>query len=229
MIYIYALICPLSGEPRYIGKTQNPNTRLRAHVSKAKTGQTNHHCAHWIRQLQTQNMQPKLVVLFEVPEDEEWQRHEVRLIAEYKEKGYDLTNLTGGGGGFYKADPELLKRRGIARSKSLADPETKRRFIEAVKKGQTAEVIEKRTASIASSWKDPAKRAAYLAGMAKPDATQRRAAATIKRMHDPATAAAHKQKMKDLFKDPARQEQLRQASLKRWAIYRERKNAAAEK
>ncbi len=223
MIYIYELVCPISGKPRYIGKTQNPETRLRAHLSKARTAQTKHHCAQWICQLLRDGLKPVLRIVFEVPESEAWQGHEIRIIEEYHKAGHELTNLTGGGGGFYKANPELLLRRGKTRSAQLADPETNKRFSEALKKGNTAEVCARKAKSVKAAWDDPIKRASYLAGMAAPDAVKRRSKATFRRMNDPDIAIAHKQKMRELYKDPIRLEQLRQAQLKRWAMYRERK------
>jgi predicted GIY-YIG superfamily endonuclease len=75
-IFIYALVCPITGGTRYIGKTQIPDRRLNAHIAKARTGQTNHHCARWIRQLLAKDLRPTFEIIFEVPQDEEWQKHE---------------------------------------------------------------------------------------------------------------------------------------------------------
>lgn len=223
-VVIYGLRCPLTGSIRYIGKTINPKTRLAAHICKAKTHQTTHHCSDWIRSLLNAGLKPSLEVLFEVPGGEAWQLHEKRLIAEHRQQGDDLTNLTGGGEGFYAPNPELLARRGQSLRELWARPEMKARRRQATKEtSNRPEIRAQRAASISSAWANPETKTRMLEGMRTPEARARRAEATRRRNADPEFAAKHAAKMKALFSDPERKEQLRLASEKRWREYRARK------
>lgn len=211
----------MSSAVRYVGKTQVPDSRLSAHLSKAKSGETSHHCAHWIRQLLADGLRPVFNVVFEVPDDELWQDHEKRLIAEYRDAGACLTNLTGGGGGFYQADPELLRRRGRTRSAQFQISAVKEAFRKSVTLSHAKpEVKRAHSDGAKNAWSDPDKRAMFISSMNTPEALARRAAASKRRYENPEFRAKHSDRQKN---DPVRKEQLRQASLKRWADYRARK------
>ena len=64
--FIYALKCPVSGEIRYVGKSNDPETRYKKHCSPS----TNERKRKWIMWLRSQGRRPELIVLEEVPRAE---------------------------------------------------------------------------------------------------------------------------------------------------------------
>jgi len=95
--FIYVLKDPVTGEVRYVGKTDRPDKRLVQHIGIAQ--RKRHHAACWVRSLLKRGLQPKLEVVDEVPV-EYWQALEAAYIAFYKELGFRLVNRTPGGDGF---------------------------------------------------------------------------------------------------------------------------------
>lgn len=223
MTFIYVLKCPFTGQPRYVGKSQNPKSRLAAHISKAKCGETRHHCAHWIRQLLKLGSRPVLEIVYCVPEDEDWQIHEKRLIAQYRSAGFDLTNLTGGGDGWYEPSPELLARRGRSISRYWMKPENNARLRRSMQEAQSRpEVRAAHSLGQQMAWQDPAKRLRFLAGMRTEEAKAKRSNASRTRYLNPEFLRLDSERKKRLFQDPARRAQIAQAGAKRWSMYRER-------
>lgn len=95
-VFIYSLNCPITGSPRYVGKSASPKKRFSKHLLRSK--KETHHRANWIRFLAAQNLKPRLEILDEVLESE-WQQWEVAYIEFFREQGCDLVNGTVGGDG----------------------------------------------------------------------------------------------------------------------------------
>lgn len=91
---IYALIHPLTGVPRYIGKANNAAKRLIKHINDNSIS----HKVNWIKSLKSNGLIPKLEIIDEVPTSE-WQFWERHYISLYKSWGFNLTNETFGGDG----------------------------------------------------------------------------------------------------------------------------------
>jgi hypothetical protein len=198
--YIYALLCP-QGEIRYIGKTTNPEARLAAHISKAKTNQTKHHAANWIRSLINVGEKPAIEIVFEVPEGEPWEPYEIRLIAEFKAEGHRLTNSTGGGDGFFDVSPEAIAKRVAAAKITKAALGYKERISAVMREVRSSpEFREALSLKIKGAWTNPKTRASFLAGMRHPDAVERRKAASSRRYDDPAFGEAHAKRMRELHR-----------------------------
>lgn len=218
MVYIYALRDPESGSIRYIGKTKHIETRLAAHISKAKGHHTDHHCAHWVRSLLAKGLQPELVIVKELAVDEDWKRAEAAAIVAFRSAGHDLTNLTGGGDGFHDCPPDVLKRRGESRRKTLSDPVKRAEFVERLSASkQHPDVRRKQSDSAKALWASEESRSRMLAGMRKAEAVTRRSEATRRRMRDPESASQHRDTMNMLFQEPGRREQLDAARNSRWS------------
>lgn len=92
--FIYALNDPETGECRYVGKADDPRTRLPDHIKECRY--KTHHRANWIKSLIARGLSPILEVIDEVP-FEHWPQLEVAYIEFFREQGFDLVNGTPGG------------------------------------------------------------------------------------------------------------------------------------
>lgn len=92
--FIYGLRCPLTGLIRYVGKCDDPKTRLPGHLKDPKKN----HRTNWIKSLTKQGLKPALEIIAEVPWGawQFWERSYIRL---YRCIGFDLVNATDGGDG----------------------------------------------------------------------------------------------------------------------------------
>lgn len=143
--YIYSLSEPQSESVRYIGKSNNPLIRYSNHFRKS-----NRVCLQkeeWIKFLINNGQKPKLEILDEVPM-QEWQFWEKHYISLYKSWGFDLLNVTSGGGHDstgYKHSSDTKKRLSEIRKKLFENPEFRKKQSEWKKgKKQSARAIEKR-------------------------------------------------------------------------------------
>lgn len=93
-VFIYSISCPETGEVRYIGKTIDPVSRFRKHL----TYKRNTLCAKWIKSIQSKGLLPVFSVLKECNEID-WQDVERYYIRRYRMLGANLTNMTEGGDG----------------------------------------------------------------------------------------------------------------------------------
>lgn len=94
-IYIYSLKDPETNEIRYVGKTTNINTRLKAHITRSRHNK--YHSARWVQSVIKRGLRP-IIELVEECTEENWVEREKFWIAYYRER-FDLTNLLEGGEG----------------------------------------------------------------------------------------------------------------------------------
>lgn len=85
---------PRFGEIRYVGKADNPVSRLDKHMRDRRAC----HRVNWLQALKRLDLLPSIVILAEVSEDE-WQAAERQWITYFKDQGADLVNETEGGDG----------------------------------------------------------------------------------------------------------------------------------
>lgn len=145
-VFIYTLAHPLTGEVRYVGKSIDPEGRLRGHITEKGTAHKN----NWIRSLLREGLTPKCEVLEELddPNDDQWQEAERFWINSLRFLGCRLTNLEDGGiRGKRMSRETRLKMSEAARNQS----EEKRRKISAAKTGvkKSAEVRARMKAAFA--------------------------------------------------------------------------------
>lgn len=89
--YIYALIDPATNEPRYVGRTSNPDQRYKLHLAwQSEAG--NSPKRQWIAALSKAGLRPLLQVLEEAPSVTA-DLAEAKWIKGYLDKGYVLTNI----------------------------------------------------------------------------------------------------------------------------------------
>lgn len=89
--YIYSLDCPITGVPKYIGKTINPKQRLAQHIRSNENTKK----YAWIKSLKNKGLNPVMTILESFENDfdfwENW------YIDYYKFLGIELKNHKGGG------------------------------------------------------------------------------------------------------------------------------------
>lgn len=122
--YIYGLIDPLSGNVRYIGKALDPKDRYRQHIKIKENPKT--HKEKWIFSLYKLGLTPELVII-ETTIETKANEAEQFWIAEYRAEGFQLTNGTDGGEGFfgYKPSKETIEKiTAIHRGKKRSPEET---------------------------------------------------------------------------------------------------------
>jgi group I intron endonuclease len=90
--YIYGLEDPITKEVRYVGKSINPDRRLKSHIHESRRKNTHKEC--WINGLIKKGLTPGLLILEKCIGDE-WIETEKKYIKKYE----NLTNLTEGGTG----------------------------------------------------------------------------------------------------------------------------------
>jgi len=128
--FIYALLDSRTGRVRYVGKSDDPDRRMREHC---RGDRVNSHKDRWLAQLKREGLWPVLQVLEEVPYDE-WQERECSWIAFYRDAGEPLTNMTLGGDGFYGLSADARARKHAAIKKAWADPEVRAKITAAHKR-----------------------------------------------------------------------------------------------
>lgn len=92
---IYALFCPISGDPKYIGKTSRD---IKTRLSEHKSAKRKNKLKAWLTSLESKGLRPSIEAIDEVPAEEIdfWEMHYISL---YKSFGFDLKNMTIGGDG----------------------------------------------------------------------------------------------------------------------------------
>ncbi len=94
--FIYTL-SDKNGHIRYIGKTNTPRKRIYSHIQECKTSNKSHKI-NWIKSLLAKNEVPIIDILEEVSIDD-WKNSEIYWIEQFRQWGFNLTNLTNGGQG----------------------------------------------------------------------------------------------------------------------------------
>jgi hypothetical protein len=96
VVFIYALLDPVSSQVRYIGKSINPKKRLNKHLHYAKNNTKSHKDA-WLNGLLKRGLQPFIKIL-QVTTADKWRDVEKSLIKSHR-KTKSLLNMMPGGEG----------------------------------------------------------------------------------------------------------------------------------
>lgn len=116
--FIYKLIDPETNEIRYVGKSNNPQKRLLAHVRD----QSNTYKGHWLISLRNRGLKPIMEIVEEVP-FEIWAERELYWISYYLEHGHPLTNTYFGSEGIGIIPPEVRAKLSVAHKGKKVSPE----------------------------------------------------------------------------------------------------------
>ena len=117
MVKIYGIVCPKTGQVRYIGKTeQSLNKRLAAHLTESIKRHS--HKQRWLAGCVDCGLVPTIILLEEVSADYRWQDREREWIRRAASLGWKLTNQTAGGEGLEFIDP--IAKQAYSRNLSAA-------------------------------------------------------------------------------------------------------------
>ena len=97
--YIYILKDPISNEVRYVGKSNNPQNRLKRHLSESNLIESWTPKNKWLLSLRKDNLSPIMEIIDSTDLDD-INELEVYWIKHYHDLGVRLTNGTDGGDGF---------------------------------------------------------------------------------------------------------------------------------
>ena len=123
-IEIYTLSHPVTNEVRYIGKANDSKKRLSSHLRDSKRRNTPVYC--WMRKLTSDGLIP-LINVIKVTDSENWKSAEIRLISEYKSKGFNLLNVAIGGDEPY-CSYEVRANNGRETAKAIHSDELRKKF-----------------------------------------------------------------------------------------------------
>lgn len=98
-IYIYTLEDPITQEIRYVGKTSNPSRRFQSYLWDRP--KVKYHSYYWIQSLLKKRQKPVMNIIDET--DTNWEQLEQYWIEQFRQWGFNLTNITKGGEGAYGA------------------------------------------------------------------------------------------------------------------------------
>lgn len=114
-VYIYGLKCPLSGQVKYIGKTNDLKRRYYEHNQTHRNRKSKKNS--WIISLKKKDLSPIMEVLEKCCE-QNWEEQEKKWIRYFLKNGYDLKNIMEGGGRKdYTFTKETRKNMSIAQQK----------------------------------------------------------------------------------------------------------------
>ena len=133
-VVIYLLLCPDSGEVRYVGKTKAPlHVRLAAHISEAKHLDLGYR-GNWLRSLIAAGKKPVIVRDTDIDDGADWAAVERARIAYFRQCGCRLVNGTDGGEGLRDPSDEVRSRMSASARNRARRPEGQKLLSENGKK-----------------------------------------------------------------------------------------------
>jgi hypothetical protein len=115
---VYALICPATGEIRYVGKSEKGLRRPMDHFADARRG-GKYRVHLWLRKI---GIRPEIVTLASLPSATDLCSAERYWISYFRSIGCPLTNLTDGGEGVAGLKRSLAVRRKIVVARAKQAP-----------------------------------------------------------------------------------------------------------
>lgn len=105
MTFIYSLADPETGQIRYVGKSNQPEYRLKTHFRRAEHSKK----GRWVAGLAKRGLQPVMEILDEVPDAEWifWEQHWIQVVEGW---GFRLLNMDRGGLGNHRLTAEITAK-----------------------------------------------------------------------------------------------------------------------
>ena len=97
-ICIYGLLCPITMQVRYVGKSKNPRARYLQHTRPSDYNMKGPYRRYWIKSLMSQGIRSGLIIL-EKTDESSWEAREIHWINFLRTQGHKLTNIAAGGNG----------------------------------------------------------------------------------------------------------------------------------
>lgn len=127
---IYVLLCPDTGEVRYVGKTSvDLILRLSGHISEAKLASSGYR-GRWLRKMIAEGKRPAIRLDVDVPPERDWAEVERERIAHYRALGCRLVNGTAGGEGMVDPSPEVRAKMSASAKRRAQTPEAQKMLAE---------------------------------------------------------------------------------------------------
>lgn len=204
-MYIYELLCPLSGDVRYIGKAENPDRRFKRHLvdSALMKSYTN----RWIAGLLRRGLKPVMRLAVKISDHENWQQIERECIALGFALSLPLTNTSAGGEGALIVDPEVEAKRIESVRRSWSSPAVRRKqSVRAREFMNRPEVKARYSEVMKQKWADPAYVAVCTAKVKEaystPEARAEQSARSIAAHRNPEIAARRSASLKAAWDVP---------------------------
>lgn len=130
---IYSLSDPKTGEIRYIGKTYNHlRKRLYAHINECKSGNKSHKI-NWIKSILSNGDVPIISTIDIVPTSD-WEYWEKYWIEQFRQWGFNLTNITPGGyDNSYKRTNDTKQKMRVSKLGTTLSDSHKKNISESIK------------------------------------------------------------------------------------------------
>lgn len=96
--HIYVLICPVDGEIKYVGKSNDPERRLKDHMIDYRVRLGEYRKVKWLSDLAKKKLKPELLVV-DIVDIQNWKFWEKWWIQYFKSLGCNLLNNKSGGNG----------------------------------------------------------------------------------------------------------------------------------
>lgn len=124
MIYIYALRDPTNSYVRYVGKTNNPERRLKAHIQRSKTSRL--HSSNWIRNVLKNGLFPMMDTFwlngfFEITESEGLNERQVSIIKDHLKLVFQKETPDRSIGSFLGKERELFDDKYVKDALGIGD------------------------------------------------------------------------------------------------------------
>lgn len=146
--FIYVLIDPETQRVRYVGKSNEPQKRLRAHIRD----QSNTYKGHWLTSLRNRGLKPLMHIIEETP-FEGWEEREQYWIRYHIEHGHPLTNTFFSCEGVGVIPPETRAKISVKAKNRRASPETRAKMSAARKGVKRAPMSEQGRRNVANNFK----------------------------------------------------------------------------
>jgi hypothetical protein len=117
--YIYCLIDPIDNQVKYIGKSNNINSRLNTHTTNSRLTK-NTPKIQWIKSLKDKGLKPIIeeIDCVLITEWEFWEKHYISL---YKSWNFKLKNSTNGGEGGDTNSGKTFRKRTLSEKINISE------------------------------------------------------------------------------------------------------------